>query len=110
MKTIEQLLSQEQVFLDLFSGGKESIAYEFNISLTELEGKHFLVADYSYENYSGEAYCLFIEDGKIYEVSAGHCSCYGLEGQFEPEHVPIEVLYHRLENKLYNSHYLTNIL
>jgi hypothetical protein len=43
-----------------------------------------LVAIYEYEDYSGSAYMLFKRDGKIFEVEGGHCSCYGLEDQWEP--------------------------
>lgn len=38
------------------------------------------------------------EDGKLYEVNAGHCSCYGLENQWTPEETNIEALKHRLIN------------
>ena len=45
-----------------------------------------LLADYSYEDYSGDAIVLWQEaDGRIGYVSGGHCSCHGLEGQWDPE-------------------------
>jgi len=44
-----------------------------------------LYADYTYESYSGSAFVLYEQDGKLYEVNGSHCSCYGLEGQWEPE-------------------------
>jgi hypothetical protein len=43
-----------------------------------------LVAVYEYEDYSGSACVLFKRDGKLFEVDGGHCSCYGLEGQWDP--------------------------
>jgi hypothetical protein len=46
--------------------------------------KEVLLAVYEYEDYSGDAWVLFKRDGKLYEVSGGHCSCNGLEGQWEP--------------------------
>lgn len=110
MKTIEQLKKQESIFLDLFSDGKKSISREFDISISELDDIHFLYAYYSYEDYSGNAYLLFIKDDKIYEIDAGHCSCYGLEDQFNPEEVPIEVLYDRLNNKKWNYEHLEDVL
>ena len=61
------------------------------------QGIEVLLASYTYENYSGDAYVLFRKDGKLYEVNGGHCSCYGLEGQWEPEEVTIESIKHRLE-------------
>jgi len=56
-----------------------------------------LLASYGYENYSGDAFVLFKRDGKLYEVNGGHCSCYGLEGLWEPEETTVEALRHRLE-------------
>ena len=64
----------------------------------EYKGVEILFASYGYENYSGDAFVLFRRDGKLYEVNGGHCSCYGLEGQWEPEETTIEALRHRLSN------------
>ena len=51
-----------------------------------------LIAAYTYENYSGTAFVLFRQNGILYEVNGGHCSCYGLEGQWEPEEVVLAEL------------------
>lgn len=40
---------------------------------------------YSYEDYEGDAFVLYHKDGRLFEVHGGHCSCYGLEGQWDPE-------------------------
>lgn len=58
-----------------------------------------LLASYSYENYSGDAFVLFRDtrDGQLYEVHGGHCSCYGLEDQWSPELCDLQSLKHRLE-------------
>lgn len=56
-----------------------------------------LLASYTYEDYSGEAFVLFRKGDKLYEVNGGHCSCYGLEGQWEPEETSVEALRHRIE-------------
>lgn len=47
-----------------------------------------LYADYTYEYYSGDAYVLgYNKDTKqFFEVHGGHCSCYGLEGQWAEEY------------------------
>lgn len=110
MKTLEELKQQQSIFLDLFKDGKEPIAHEFDIDVERLDNIYILYAYYSYEDYSGDAYLLFIENNKIYEVDAGHCSCHGLEGQFKPEEVPIEVLYYRLNNKKWNWYHLEEVL
>lgn len=54
-----------------------------------------LLASYGYQNYSGDAYVLYQQDDKLFEVSGGHCSCYGLENQWEPEETTYESLLHR---------------
>jgi hypothetical protein len=64
--------------------------------LPEFQGIEVLLAYYCYENYSGEAFVLFRQDGKLYEVNGSHCSCYGLEGQWSPEETTIEALEHRM--------------
>jgi hypothetical protein len=61
-------------------------------------GIEVLLASYGYENYSGDAFVLFRKAGKLYEVNGSHCSCYGLEGQWEPEETTKESLLHRLNN------------
>ncbi len=59
-----------------------------------------LAAAYHYEDYEGHAFVLFIKDGMLFEVNGSHCSCYELEGQWEPELVDIESLEHRLLESL----------
>lgn len=51
-----------------------------------------LFAAYTYENYSGTAIVIFERDGKLYENHGGHCSCYGLEGQWSPEETTWEAI------------------
>lgn len=52
---------------------------------------------YGYVNEgSYEANCEFLlvepETGLFYDISGGHCSCYGFEGQFTPELCPLEYI------------------
>jgi hypothetical protein len=35
-----------------------------------------------------DAFIVFERGGKLYEAHGSHCSCYGFEGQWEPEEVP----------------------
>ena len=60
-----------------------------------------LVADYDTPPYEGDAFVLFERDGGLYEVNGGHCSCHGLEGQWEPEATTAEAMNHRLANATY---------
>lgn len=57
-----------------------------------------LYAFYTYEDYSGEAVVIFRIDGKLYENDGLHCSCYGLEGLWEPTEVSLPYLRHVFEN------------
>jgi hypothetical protein len=47
--------------------------------------EQIIYACYEHEDYDGRAWVLFHKDGQLFEVDGGHCSCYGLEGQWEPE-------------------------
>jgi len=51
-----------------------------------------LFASYGGGAYEGDATMVWRRDGKLYECHGSHCSCYGLEGQFEPEETSLEVL------------------
>jgi len=66
-----------------------------------------IYANYTCESYEGNAYVLFIgHDGLMYEVHGGHCSCYGLEGQWKPEPTSQEYVIERLKkNELGYSYY-----
>lgn len=88
-----------RVFLhDWKETGLEGMKGDFSISDTELEGAEILLASYTDENYSGDAFVLFRRDGKLYEVNGSHCSCFGLENQWEPEETDAVALFHRLDN------------
>ena len=81
----------------------DTIAHEFDAKITD--DVEWLFADYSYENYSGSAFVLFRKDGKLYEVNGSHCSCYGLETQWDPEETTKAALTHRLlQGYLNNDH------
>lgn len=74
----------------------DDIVNEFNITDQDLEGVRILIADYNFEGYEGSAFVLFEKDGSYYEVHGDHCSCYGLEGQWEPEKTYLYALRYRL--------------
>ena len=59
-------------------------------------GIELLLASYCHEDYSGKAFLLFRRDGKLWELNAHHCSCYGLEGKWDPEVTTVVALRHRL--------------
>lgn len=81
--------------------GKEAYDYgtdEDRESLRkELEAFELLVAYESVGSWGCDSASFFLlrKDGKLYENHASHCSCYGFEGQWEPEEVTKEALQKR---------------
>lgn len=59
----------------------------FNIRLKRNE---FFLISKEYNDYQSENYFLFIDNGKLYENYAYHGSCYGFDGQWEPEMVSLD--------------------
>lgn len=84
-----------RTYIELFSAW-ENVNSEFFGERWDFEDKperktwlgdepEFIFAYYNYENYSGDSTVVFKKDGKWFLNSAGHCSCYGLEGKWDPE-------------------------
>ena len=126
MKTIEQIIKQKPVYLNDWKD-KFSLIADFDyiyITKAEYEAKqspysdeenwlklkekmkkallkwsdiNILFASYNFADYEGKAWVLLEKEGKLFEVNAEHCSCYGVEGQWEPKQVSLEELKHRLE-------------
>ncbi len=59
--------------------------------------EEILLAAYEHEGYEGSAMVLFEREGQLFEVSGGHCSCYGLEGQWKPQAISWKALAMRPE-------------
>lgn len=77
--------------------------FEFKGDRSKIE---ILFASYTSGSYDGEAFLIVEKDNKIYEVNASHCSCYGLENQFELEETSIDQLVFYLEKgDKFNYHY-----
>lgn len=57
-----------------------------------------LLASYDCWGYGGDAFVLFRKDGALFEVNATHCSCYKLQGQWEPEDTTVAALRKRLDD------------
>ena len=126
MKTLEQIFKQEAMYLNNWeSCGRFGVIADFeevymnqeeyldlnknngwfverrsemNKALEKYSNRNILFASYGTPSYEGYAFVLFEEGGKLYEVNGSHCSCYGLENQFEPEEVSLEALEYRLVN------------
>lgn len=125
MKTLNEILKREPVFLHNWKTKVDLISDFDNIYLSQDEYSaltapyanvklweekkarmkaelqqwkdlNILFASYGQNNCSGDAFVLFEKNGELFEVNGGHCSCYGLEGQFTPEATTLEALAHRL--------------
>lgn len=61
---------------------------EYEQDLLDLENfpteENLLFASYGGGCYEGDALVIFEHEGTLYEVHGSHCSCNGLEGQWEP--------------------------
>lgn len=85
---------------DNMQGGDTSLermCREYQIDPKALEDCEILMAYYCYEDYSGSSMVVYIQNGTLYEVNASHCSCNGLEGQWEPEETSAAAILDRLK-------------
>jgi len=60
-------------------------------------GAEILLASYGTPSNEGYAFVLFRRDGKLWEVNGSHCSCFGLEGQWQPEETTADALRRRVK-------------
>ncbi|MCF7618521.1 hypothetical protein [Bacillus sonorensis] len=82
MKKIEEIIEQESVFLNEWEGKKKNdVLSDFEEIDTDL---NILFASYGSDLCEDKAWVLFEDKGKLFEVNGSHCSCYGLEYQWEP--------------------------
>ena len=69
----------------------------YSVSDEDQSGVQIIAATYTYEDYSGNSFVVFRKDGKLFEVHGSHCSCNGLEGQWEPHETSFDALMDRFE-------------
>jgi hypothetical protein len=74
------------------TGNRWSQSDQFKPNADFPKASEILYAEYETADYKGNAFVLFKQNGKLYEVSGSHCSCYGLEGQWKPEETSWEAL------------------
>lgn len=79
-------------------GDLESIELEFDVKL-DISDENIEYALYTNEDYSGAAVVVFTNnEGELMVVEGGHCSCYGLEGQWIPQKTSWSMLMENLRN------------
>jgi hypothetical protein len=82
-------------YLEEFSS-RASIEQEYGVKLAD--DVEILIAWYGYGSYCGNSFVLYRIGEQLYEVNGSHCSCFGLEGQWEPEETTLAALRHRAAN------------
>lgn len=56
-----------------------------SFQMNEPEPSEVILASYDIDGYEGSATVIYRNKRRYYYVSGAHCSCYGLEEQWEPE-------------------------
>ncbi len=80
-----------QVYFGEFRS-ESDVFTNFCVSEEKSKGIEILYAHYNYEAYEGYALVIFLREGKLYEVNGAHCSCNGLDDQWEPEETSLTAL------------------
>lgn len=62
----------------------DCLKQSYRITDSHLLGVEILYAAYTESGYFGQSLVFFKKDGVFYIVDASHCSCHGLEGQWDP--------------------------
>ena len=81
---------------DVFQEFSEGYDVLDDVMAKEMKNCNILFAWYGNGSYDGSAFVLFEREGDLYEVNGGHCSCYGLEDQWDPEITSVPELEHRI--------------
>jgi len=73
-----------------------SLIEDFEVKREVIERFHILIAYKSVGSYGCDSSAWILLKNKktkeLFEVNASHCSCYGFEGQFEPEETNLDYL------------------
>jgi hypothetical protein len=81
---------------DINRGFRDAIGWDEDEPATVaprlVDGDTLIAATYDQADYEGYATVIFKRGGKLYMVEASHCSCYGLEEQWNPEEILEDVL------------------
>lgn len=91
-----------QTYNDLFSNW-EDVQREFCTG--EAEPEEVIYARYDYQDYSGDATVVYRNGKKFSIVEGGHCSCFGLETQFEPTDYTKDEILAALDRRATDNYY-----
>lgn len=82
-------------YTDLFDNW-QSVIRNFGDKVPAEEPEH-VFAYYTDEDYSGYALVVYFQNGKYCTNDGSHCSCHGLEDQWEPEEYTPELFKEMLD-------------
>ena len=95
MKKINKRLYLEDLSEMKKSDLVDHISGEYDVPKAEVAKFNILIAYESVGAYGCDSSSFFLlqdDKGNLYEVHGSHCSCYGFEGQWEPEPTTVEYL------------------
>jgi len=92
----------EQRYFGSFSS-RDDVLKAFCDPLVDLPSdEQILFASYGEQAYEGDALVVFLDgNGQLLSVEASHCSCYGLEGQWDPKPTTLAALGMMWRNAVY---------
>lgn len=92
------MYNEELCWADSSWSSLEDMLEDFSLSVEKYSEVEQILCSVSRSGaYGDECWVLFKgTDGKLYEVSAGHCSCYGYGGLWDPDEVSAKELTHRI--------------
>jgi len=90
-------MEKRNLFLGEYVGSSyedviKDITYNYEVERHTVDDYQIIIAILNDHGYEEDSYFLMSKDGKLYENFAGHCSCMGFEGQFQPEETSVEYL------------------
>jgi len=89
---------EHDLYLNEWQGGDTStLKKAFALDTRTIDSIEILLASYTRDALCGEAFVLFKQDGRLYEVNASHDSSDGMHDQWDPEETLLAALRYRLE-------------
>ena len=83
---------KKRKYIDLFSDWSE-VKRNFSRDVPEIEPKYVYASYTETSDYSWDAFVVIGNNKRDFQVvEGGHCSCYGLEGQWEPTDMGFKAL------------------
>lgn len=86
----------EQIFFGQWDN-EGAMIHDFQVNPATVAGAEILLASYGLPAYEGYAFVLLRRGDKLFEVNGGHCSCRGLEDQWQEEETSWVALKMRFE-------------